>query len=858
MKISLHYIYCVLLLVCAMFFSGCNQDKSARAGIDPLAQNKAAPEIDKSFTIKPTEQTAGAVKAQKAGSASELSVDNAHVVIQKSALGKEFLLSVNMLTQTPTPKFKAFQSRIVSFILRENRVFLLDVTKNNVVGAATNIPQTLLIAEFPVLNDAAEALEIDFNSGMRQILETRDMTASPDPTSAEANYSLGSAGVRISYLEEVTLSNANALFIRQIAQIDNRSGTIPAEVRYQFKPYLPDPEFVPMISPGHEKVGYFEANPLILPDGTTRVYAMKWNEKKPIKFAISANTPAKYRSMVKNALLSWNKYLGDTAIEVVQLEDKTQTAPRFDLNIFQWADWDSAGSAYADAHVDPRSGQVTSAQIFMPSSFVSNDAIYSIRAQESSSPQLSLKGFKSARLCSPNLRNETFGREKSEGVTKAATEKAVHDYTYEVIAHELGHVLGLRHNFAGSLAANYDFKERKNLVMNYYRNMKASAGVIATSSVMDYSRFEESSWTGDMMQNGGGALAYDEMAIKHLYFKAALPTVNRPLFCTDDHMETYADCAQFDAGRSTVSASSGAYRYALDTMAARLVNLYISQSKDVSKFVTATPVAEVSLSAKTFSDSTRAPLLKLVSLLETGTKFLTVRSEHFPVLSTMTAEIEKQEIAYLQAEFKRLGGLEVLLKEISDNFDTELIVRFSELLDDPMFNSGTRDDDAAYSFSSEEKEIMKKQVALFAPQLREQLILNEIKALSGDALSTWNDSDLTYEFSAMLAQRFNHYALSKTGEIMVSEIPLKDGTKKSVELAVYKYPENIRLAAVGLLGSKYKVIDGGILGKKAGAKLLEQELAPFSASEIEKINMPLVERKVLQWYLLNKKIAAGL
>lgn len=853
MKNSVLYI-----LLCALMLSGCNQNKSARAGIDPLAQNKAAPEIAKAFTVRPTGRTGVPVQAQKAGSASGLSVDNAHVVIQKAALGKEFLLSVNMLTQTPTPAFQALQSRIVSFILRENRVFLLDVTKNNVVGSATNIPQTLLIAEFPVLNDTAEALEIDFNTGMRQIFETTDMTASPEPASAEAQYSLAGASVRISYLEEVTLSDANALFIRQIAQIDNRDGTIPVEVRYQIKPYLPDPNFVPMISPGHEKVGYFEANPLMLPDGTTRVYAMKWNEKKPIKFAISANTPAEYRSMVKNALLSWNKFLGDKAIEVVQLEDKTQTAPRFDLNIFQWADWDSAGYAYADAHVDPRSGQVTSAQIFMPSAFVSNDALYSIRSQVSSRPQLTLKGFKSARLCSTNLRNEISGREKNEGVSAAATEKAVRDFVYERIAHELGHVLGLRHNFAGNLAANYDFKERKNLVMNYYRNKKASPGVIATSSVMEYPRFEESSWTGDMMQNGSGTLAYDEMAIKHLYFKAALPATNRPLFCTDQHMKTYADCAQGDAGRSVVSATSGAYRYALDTMAARLINFYTSRSKDVSKFMTAAPVAEVSLSAKEFSDATGTPLTKLVSLLKTGTKFLTVRSEHIPVLGTMTAEIEKQEIAYLQAEFKRLGGLEVLLKEISDNFDPDLIARFSELLDDPMFNSGTRIDGAPYSFSTEEKEVMKKQVALFAPQMREQLVLNEIKVLSSDPLSTWNDSELTYEFSALLAHRFKHYALSKTGEKLVSEIPYKDGTKKSIELAVYKYSENIRLAAVGLLGSKYKVIDGGVLGKKAGAMLLTQELAPFSATEIEKINMPLVERKVLQWFLINKKIGAGL
>lgn len=855
MKLSA--LACLPLLVYAALFSGCNQNKAVRAGIDPLARHKAAPEIDKSFAAKPTGQTAVAAKAQK-DAPTGLSVDNSHVVIQKAALEKEFLISVNMLTQTPTPAFQALQSRVVSFILRENKVFLIDVTKNNVVGAATNIPQTLLIAEFPILKDSADALEIDFNSGMRQIFETTDMASSPNPASAEAEYSLASAGVRISYLEEVTLTSANALFIRQIAQIDNSNGTIPVEVRYQIKPYLPDPEFVPMISPGHEKVGFFEAHPLILPDGTTRVYAMKWNEKKRIQFAISANTPVKYRSMVKKALLSWNKYLGDQAIEVVQLEDKSLTAPRFDLNILQWADWDSAGFAYADAHVDPRSGQVTSAQIFLPSAFASNDAMYGVRAHESSRPQFNIKGFKSARLCSTNLRNEISRREKSEGISAAATEKAVLDFVYERIAHELGHVLGLRHNFAGNLAANYDFKERKNLIMSYYRNMKASPGVIATNSVMEYPRFEESSWTGDILQNSAGTLAYDEMAIKHLYFNTPLPKADRPLFCTDDHMKIYADCNQGDAGRSVVSAASGAYRYALDTMAARLINFYISQSKDLSKFATAAPVAEVSLNAKSISDTTAAPLIKLVSLLKTGTKFLSIRSKYFTVLSTMTTEIEKQEIAYLQAEFKRMGGLRDLLKEISDNYESDLITRFSELLNNPMFDSGTRNDGSPFSFSAEEKEVMKNQVTLLAPQLREQLILNEIRVLSGDPLSTWNDSELTYEFSGILAHRFTHYAFTKTGEKVISEIPYMDGTKKSIELAVYKYPENIRLAAVGLLGSKYKVIDGGLLGKKAAAMLLEKELAPFSVTEIEKINVPLMERHVLQWYLVNKKIEAGL
>ena len=862
MKISVHY-----LLLFALILSGCSQSKSARAGIDPLTQNKAAPEIEKSFVVK-----ALSPEPQKKSSAGDLWVDNSHVMIKKAALGKEFLLSVNLLSQTPTPMFSSLQSRVVSFVLRDQKIYLLDVTKNNVISNDTNIPNSLLITEFPIIaesGDAKDSFEIDFNSGMRQIFDTRDMSTSADPDSETASYSLSTTGVRLSYLDEVKLSDS-ALFIRQIAQIDGPKGPMPAEVRYQIKPYLPDPDFVPMKSPGLDKVGFFEANPLLLADGSTRVYAMKWNEKKAIKFAISANTPVKYRELVKSALLYWNKILGEKAIEVVQLDDESITAPRFDLNIIQWAEWDAAESAFADAHVDPRSGQVTSAQIFMPSVFAKDDALHGVRTAEAARPKFGLKGFKSSRLCNRNLREEFSGREKSEGATVQATEKATRDFVYETIAHELGHVLGLRHNFAGSLAANYDFKDRKNLIKSYYKNMKAHPGVIASNSVMDYSRFEESSWNGDLLQNGPKALSYDEMAIKFLYMNTAMPLTNRPLFCTDSDVRLYADCNKNDAGRSVVSMASGAYQHGLNTLAARIINIYLYSTKVKPDLATAlVPVSEVSLSAKSMAKSTGTHLGKLLSVLKTGTHLIAVRGPMFPILTTGVPEVEKAEAAYLTSEFSRLGGIEALTKELSENFETELLTKFSELLEDPLFNSGKLKDNSEYSFSSDEIDFMKKQVALFAPQLREQLILNEIKALSGENFAfadygqslseikqPWEDSDLTYALSGIAAKRFIRYAMAKTSEKLTSEIIFKDGSKKSITLPIYSYPESIRIAAPALVTSKYKVADGGYLGKKGATTLLEAEFALIV--EPEKINMLLLDRPILQWLLINKKLAAAL
>lgn len=851
-------LYLFSLFFSALIFSGCAKNKEARAGIDPLVQLQAAPEIAKSFEIKSNVTVAADRDSKNAGAGGPLGVDNSHLSIKKTALGKEFLFSVSLLSQTPTPMFKALQSRIVSFIFREQRLYLLDVTKTNVVSAETNIPQSLLIAEFPIISDSKDSFEIDFNAGMRQIFRTGDMVGSEDPDSATASYILAATGVRLSYLDEITMT-ASALFIRQIAQIDGKAGPLPVEVRYQIKPYLPDPEFVPMESPGIEKVGYFEANPLLLADGSTRVYAMKWNEKKAIKFAISANTPVKYRKLVRDALLYWNKILGDKAIEVIQLEDKSITAPRFDLNIVQWADWDTAGYAYADAHVDPRSGEVLSAQIFIPSSFTVNNAHYGARLAEASRPLLELKGFAASSLCNRNLRDGYLGRENNEGASAAATEKATRDFFYETVAHELGHVLGLRHNFAGSLDANYDFKSRKKLITSYYKNMKAHPGVIASNSVMDYSKFEESSWNGDLLQNGAKALAYDDMAIKHLYFKTALPETKRPKFCTDDHVEKYADCSMFDSGNSVVAMASGEYEEKLKTIAAQVINKYIFYTKVKNRLSTSlVTVAEVNLNAESMAKSIGLHFGKLLSLLKSGTQLIGVRSQYYPVLSTSIPDIEKAEASYLASEFTRLGGIETLTKEISDNFEAEFITKFSELLDNPLFNSGKLADSSEFSFTSEEKEIMKKQVALFAPQMREQLILNEIKALSGDSdtKQPWMNSDLTYELASIVAKRFAYYAFAKTPEKLTSEITLKDGTKKLITLPKYRFPENIRLAAPTLLSSKYKAADGDFLGKMGAAKMTENELAAFG--DIEKVNMLMLERPVLQWLLIHKKIAGSL
>lgn len=859
-----------LAILLTVFTVGCTQSNQSieRAGIDPLPERKASALIADSF----------AVEAQ-AKVDHDLAVDQAQVEIKKSALGKEFLFSSNILMQVPTPMFSNLQSRVVSFVLKNNSVYLLDVTKNFNVGL-DNIPQNLLIAQFEVLKDKGDSVVIDFNSGMKRIFTTSDFFTSDDPDYHGPEFKLPLTKVTLSYLDEIKMQG-EALFIRQIAQVESLSekqnvSALNVEVRYQIKPYLPDPTFKPVLSQGVNKVGFFEANPLLLKDGSPRIYAMKWHDAKPIVFAISANTPEKYRDLVRAGILYWNKVLGANKLQVIQLTEKSITAPTYNYNIIQWAEFDAAGYAFADAHIDPRSGEVTSAQIFLPTAFTEASVAKRVRLiagdqEHSGQARVGLKGFKTARVCERNVYKE-LGHVDLTAIKPEALDKAMRDYVYEVIAHEMGHVLGLRHNFAGNLIANYDTKERPELILSYYKNMKAPEGIVTSSSVMEYSRFEESAINGDMLQRPDTkALVYDDMAMRFLYQGIALPETGRAPFCTDYHLATYADCNMNDAGRSVVSSAADMYQFNLDTMAARIINLYVSKSKlgDAAGQVLA-PVSEVNLDAKKLAAAAGNDLAKLVSLFKTNVKFIAVRSPFLPIMAPKNAVMELKDAAYLQSEVQRLGGLSDILKAVPQDYAAQLEKRFTELLQNPYYNSGTLRDGSSYSFSESEKEIMREQVALFAQQFQDELILNEVKALSGENFSfaetygqgpaeekaKWADSEFMLEYASVLLNRFKYYAFTHSGVNIATDKKSTDGEKARVELPLYYFSNPIRLAAAHLFSNPGVSIDFAYVEKKSATAAAEAELKLIG--EEEKIDKASLSKEALKWLLINKKIESTL
>ena len=85
-------------------------------------------------------------------------------------------------------------------------------------------------------------------------------------------------------------------------------------------------------------------------------------------YAISANTPDEYKEAIRSGVLYWNKAFGREVVSVIEAPAGV-SAPSFYYNLIQWVDWKDAGYAYADAQMDPRTGEIIHAQIFLTSAF---------------------------------------------------------------------------------------------------------------------------------------------------------------------------------------------------------------------------------------------------------------------------------------------------------------------------------------------------------------------------------------------------------------------------------------------------------------------------------------------------------
>jgi hypothetical protein len=309
------FAICSFTIIAVVILSACSGKQRGFQN----SENRADTDVRKSFSLSDTSADAKSASTG-ANNAAGLKLDQTQVSIQRSALEKEFLIQVNLVMEEGAPAFHSQKSRVVFFREVEKKLYLIEASKGLLI--AKDYPQTLVLTEFPILAETEQSISFDFNAGMDRLFVGGDWHAR-DLSGSSPSVAYQAVKTKISYIEKAGFSNSNRLEIRQMAQIelslsDGSLTNLPVEAVYYLQPYAPSPNFMPTRAPRNlEHMGFFEASPQFNEESGTISYAAKLDINKPIIYAISANTPAEYKSAIRDGILYWNRALGKDLIQVI-------------------------------------------------------------------------------------------------------------------------------------------------------------------------------------------------------------------------------------------------------------------------------------------------------------------------------------------------------------------------------------------------------------------------------------------------------------------------------------------------------------------------------------------------------------
>jgi hypothetical protein len=305
---------------------------------------------------------------------------------------------------------------------------------------------------------------------------------------------------------------------------------------------LPQTDYRPRL--GDDRVGHFltmyQDYTSVLRDTPYVRYINRWHlekaepkfkkshPKQPIVFWLENTIPVEYREAVKEGVLLWNK-----AFERIGFKDAVVVKQQTDD-----ADWDAAdarystvrwmvqpGAAYAvgPSRTNPFTGQIYDADIRISADILR----YIFKQYEELTEPVAMRDMIGVRPRVPGDLPHRYcdyqtqsAREAAFGWSLLATrglvnensevdmETYVHDYLVHLVAHEVGHTLGLRHNFKGSsIHSARDLQDA---------GLTSRQGL--TGSIMDYVPVNiagEGQKQGQYFQTSLGA--YDYWAIEYAH-----------------------------------------------------------------------------------------------------------------------------------------------------------------------------------------------------------------------------------------------------------------------------------------------------------------------------------------------------